>query len=86
MSKFREKILKSVNVPVERIAFRKDKWGELATVYYGGSQRSTSIGDDYDKEQLESFLESVKQGSRSFVSEAKKVYGDKWKSYVKHRS
>jgi hypothetical protein len=70
-SKFREKILKSVNVPVERISFRKDKWGELATVYFGKSHRSASIGDDdyTDKELFEGFLISVKIGSRSFVAE-----------------
>ena len=40
----------------------------------------------FTKEEWESFLETVKQGSRSFVSEAKKVYGNNWKDFVKHRS
>ena len=86
MTKFHKKVLESVNIPVERIAFRKDKWGEIATVYFGKASRSITIGDDYDKEQFESFLETVKQRSRSFITDAKKVYGDKWKQYVKHRS
>lgn len=85
MNKFHKKVLESVKVPVERISFRKDKWGEIATIHYGKATRSTTIGDDFDKDDFESFLETVKQGSRAFVSEAKKVYGDKWKDKVNYR-
>ena len=86
MNKFHKKVLESIDIPVERISFRKDKWGEIATIYYGKTTRPTTIGDDHDKDEWESFLETVKQGSRSFVSEAKKVYGNNWKDFVKHRS
>ena len=86
MNKFHKKVLEAITVPVEKISFRKDKWGEIATVYYAKSIRPTTIGDDFDKDDWESFIETVKQCSRSFVSEAKKVYGNNWKNFVKHRS
>lgn len=86
MNKFHKKVLESIKIPVERISFRNDKWGEIATVYYGKTTRPTTIGDDHDVYEWESFLETVNQGSRAFVSEAKKVYGDKWKQFVKHRA
>ena len=86
MNKFHKKVLGNINIPVERISFRKDKWGEIATVYYGKATRPTTIGDDHDKDEWESFLETVKQCSRSFVAESKKVYGNNWKDFVKHRS
>lgn len=85
MNKFHKKVLESVKVPVEKISFRVDKWGEIATVYYGGVSRGTTIGDDHDRDEFDSFLQSVKQGSRVFVSEAKKMYGEKWYDFVKHR-
>lgn len=34
MNKFHKKVLENINISVERISFRKDKWGEIATVYY----------------------------------------------------
>lgn len=33
MNKFHKKVLENINISVERISFRKDKWGEIATVY-----------------------------------------------------
>ena len=85
MTDFHIKVLNSINTSVERISFRKDKWGEIATVYYGGVTKSTTIGDDHDKDEWETFIETVKQGSRYFISEAKKVYGSVWKKHIKNR-
>jgi len=86
MTAFHKTILDLVKVPVERISFRKDKWGEIATVHYGKATKSTTIGDDFDTDELDCFIETVKQGSRSFVSEAKNVYGDNWTKFIKHRN
>jgi len=87
MKTFRQKILKMVNVPVERVAFRKDKWGVLATVYFHGKYRPESIGDDMmnDKDSIHIFKHGVKSGSGLMVKEAEKTYGENWRKYIKHR-
>lgn len=85
-SSFRSAVLSAIKVPVERIAFRKDTWGEVATVYYANAFPSTSIGDDYDDDLLECFLLTVAQGSRSFVAKAKECFGKDWKKHVRCRS
>ena len=86
MTKFREKMLKLIDVPVGRVSFRKDKWGELCSVSFARTATVVGIGEDASEDDLESFLHSVKNGSKLFVSEAIKVYGANWKGKVKHRS
>ncbi len=85
MENFREKILTNINTPVERISFRKDKWGDLCTVYFANAFLSCSIGNDCDKDEFDCFIETVKQGSRSFIVKAEECYGKDWIKYVKHR-
>jgi hypothetical protein len=85
MENFRKFILSQVKVPVERVSFRKDKWGELATVYFAKAAKSVSIGNDFDHDQLESFIHWVNNGSILFIRHAKECYGNKWGNYIKHR-
>lgn len=80
---FRKRILKIIDVPVGRIAFRNDKWGTLATVYFNGVGTPISIGDDID--DLDSFLHSVRNGSELMIREAKRCYGEDWRKYIKTR-
>jgi len=80
---FKKRILKIIDVPVGRIAFRKDKWGTLATVYFNGISTPVSIGDDFD--DIDCFLHSVKNGSEQMIKEAEKCYGKNWRKYIKVR-
>lgn len=83
---FRQKILKLVNVPVQRIAFRKDKWGEMATVYFHGKARPISISDDgLSKDEIKGFKHDVKNGSDLMVESALATYGKDWRKYIKSR-
>lgn len=82
---FRKQVLELVNVPVGRIAFRTDKWGLLATVYFNGITKPESIGDDADTEDWEDFLHYVKRKSAVMVGEAEKCYGENWREYIKAR-
>ena len=88
MNSFKELIKKTVNTPCKRLAFRQDKWGEVATVYFEVFA-PISICVDFDKnvtnEELESFKHYVKHGSDKFVEEAKNCFGENWQDKVKHR-
>ena len=86
MKTFRQKVLNLITVPVERVAFRKDKWGTICTVYFHGKFRPVTIADDtISNDDIKAFLHYVKHGSEAMVEEAEKTYGKNWRKYIKHR-
>lgn len=65
--------VQSIKVPYQRIAFREDKWGLLATVYFWGIGRPISF-DRYDIESEDSW-ESVKHSIITGSNKAKLEFG-----------
>jgi len=85
MGNFKNQVLDLIKVPVQKVIVRKDKWGEIASVYFYGQARTTHICSDEmeDKDMVESFLHSVNNGSGLMIEEAKRCYGEDYRKYLK---
>ena len=82
--RLREKV-QILGMPYQKISFREDKWGLLATVYFWGHSRPVSF-DRYDIED-EDLWETIKHSIKSSSNEAKMEfffrYGKDASKYVK---
>lgn len=84
---FREAINTLVTVPVEKIIFRTDKWGDVATVYFHGKAQPVFFEAENlaDADEIKAFLHYVKNGSELMLNEARQMFGDKYAQYIKIR-
>jgi hypothetical protein len=80
----REKV-NILGLPYQKISFREDKWGLLATVYFWGHSRPVSFGmyDIEDEDLWETVKHSIKSSSNKAKMEFSFQYGKDTSKYVK---
>ena len=82
--RLREKV-SILGMPYQKISFREDKWGLLATVYFWGQSRPVSFDryDIEDKDLWDTIKHSIKSSSNKAKMEFYLRYGKDASKYVK---
>lgn len=82
--RLRDKV-KMLGLPYQKMSFREDKWGLLATVYFWGLSRPVSFDryDIEDKDLWDTITHSIKSSSNKAKMEFYLRYGKDASKYVK---